>query len=161
MHSNIQTKEEEMSIIPGPCPFCGGKALPDIGNKNGSDVDEWFVICQCCAAEGPWFHERGNAIAAWNARPAAPEAERLVDELIGAVNLSGRCGYTYNPEHDTNIADLRARIIARMGRGMDANALQHIHDYVIAERDIPNHVAANIIQMVVEREYITNQPGKE
>ena len=60
-----------------PCPFCGGKALPDIGNQNGEEADQWFVMCQCCAAEGPWFYERGNAITAWNTR-SLPEAVRLL-----------------------------------------------------------------------------------
>jgi len=69
-----------------PCPFCGGKALPDIGNQNGEEADQWFVMCQCCAAEGPWFYERGNAITAWNTRALSERHQRLVEAAKGILN---------------------------------------------------------------------------
>lgn len=59
------------------CPFCGGKALIESVEKVG--VTEYFSICTCCAAEGPWHTSEAAAWAAWNRRDDAA-VKALVEE---------------------------------------------------------------------------------
>ena len=50
-----------------PCPFCGGSAY--IKNMPHDEIDtEYWVICQSCAAEGPWSKSKNAAKTLWNKR---------------------------------------------------------------------------------------------
>lgn len=58
-----------------PCPFCDGTrvrldSVPIYGDTEGTILERnYFVRCDCCGAEGPWYKTEGNAIRFWNMRP--------------------------------------------------------------------------------------------
>lgn len=64
--------EPELPVIL-PCPFCGFRA-PHLSAHPGTDGfrDRFSVLCDYqdggCGADGPWRHEREDAIVAWNQR---------------------------------------------------------------------------------------------
>ena len=51
----------------GPCPFCGGQARLESQPHDELDT-EWFVVCNSCAAEGPWTKSEPGARTLWNMR---------------------------------------------------------------------------------------------
>ncbi len=64
----------ELSAGLDPCPFCGGTA---------SVVDclqGYWVMCDQCAAEGPWKEGKTVAIRAWNRRVVCSRHTEPEDE---------------------------------------------------------------------------------
>lgn len=57
-----------------PCPFCGMKDSIVFITRKGKDGwrDRYSVLCDYedggCGAESGWYHDRGEAVAAWNRR---------------------------------------------------------------------------------------------
>lgn len=47
-----------------PCPFCGGEAKMNHGDKHGV----WWVACSDCGAETVGHQTEGEASYAWNRR---------------------------------------------------------------------------------------------
>ena len=61
-----------------PCPFCGLTDTDIINPDNMGKVAAvamhsyphgYRVECEGCCCNGPWHHQRSEAIAAWNRRP--------------------------------------------------------------------------------------------
>ena len=71
------TATSEEPCTAAPCPFCGGRRLVLAGTlrdgyaKRVDDPDAfaYTVRCLSCAAEGPWWKRKGNALRGWNLRP--------------------------------------------------------------------------------------------
>lgn len=55
-----------------PCSFCGGQARLESQPHDELDT-EWFVVCNSCAAQGPWMKSETGARTLWNMRHK-PEA---------------------------------------------------------------------------------------
>lgn len=61
-----------------PCPFCGSRYLTLLRTlRRGRAIDDdrcwqWVLLCDSCAAEGPWAVRDWVAIRRWNARPRGP-----------------------------------------------------------------------------------------
>jgi len=58
-----------------PCPFCGGTKLHETSNG----VENMFLECEECGADGPAEMTRAKMIAAWNRR--APQAQGALPDL--------------------------------------------------------------------------------
>lgn len=54
-----------------PCPFCGGKGVPD--TVEALRETHHFIRCLSCACEGPWARSASGSAYWWNMRvPAVP-----------------------------------------------------------------------------------------
>lgn len=66
-----------------PCPFCGGKAKPEISGEGVFET--WYVTCTTCCAS-VWDNTEAEAIELWNTRhenccpkPCNPQCWKVVD----------------------------------------------------------------------------------
>ena len=67
-----------------PCPFCGGEAdIVDVNLKNQEGGESWVAGCDNCQV---YFadDESGEAIAAWNRRPAQIYTQDQLDAAVRA-----------------------------------------------------------------------------
>ena len=67
------------------CPKCGGSAKL----HQSRDGDAEWVRCSFCGHHGGIRLTAGEAIAAWNTRPAAPDVARL-EERVAALEAALR-----------------------------------------------------------------------
>lgn len=99
-----------------PCPFCGGKAHLVIG-------DEFCHIrCHQCGATGALADaiRESDAIAAWNRRARAEQAERERDEAREAAHYANGTAELAMKHRDTaeaRVKELEDRL--RCGEGSD------------------------------------------
>lgn len=127
---NLPQDQEELS----PCPFCGGRAIPDGGNFFGL-FKNYGVHCNTCsAALTKDFDSPEDAAAAWNKRPlsgsieneqkialSGPFSTRLPLVLIEWVDSHYRAGWTSD---DSESAPLVCRSVGWLVHdGDDAKVL--------------------------------------
>ena len=67
-----------------PCPFCGGKAFPNI------DLRKHWIECRECCAESGCYRTEAEAIDAWNAR--AERTCRIVEYDEAPYPVCSECG---------------------------------------------------------------------
>jgi Lar family restriction alleviation protein len=89
-----------------PCPHCGGqvkleKALR-VGYENcQDDPDAWayYVVCVCCAAQGPWRKCEAGAVREWN--------ERIIEkQIVGLLEDIAKAFYAYADVHESTVAKI-------------------------------------------------------
>lgn len=115
----------------GPCPFCGGRALPSRVLRDGyeseqDDPDAWAHVLRChaCGAQGGWAKSASGAVRWWNMRA---ERDTLTRDLAAA-----------RAERDALAEALRALIASAEGReeafvmAGDAGNFEGILDHLIS-----------------------------
>lgn len=72
-----------------PCPFC-----KMVGIYKEDYNNEHFVYCYDCAAEGPHYQKKKEAIEAWNTRHSSGLGVEAVNDFLGRLREINPSNYT-------------------------------------------------------------------
>lgn len=109
-----------------PCPFCGGEAEADFRFVGTGENTNFFIDCKKCGAESSLFDTEGEAIAAWNTRPASPvDGEARQQKCVNCAGTGYKdwAGFSMDPCDCNRTAAHDTLTPKQAGDGLDEASL--------------------------------------